>query len=231
MTVDDVAAEVARSFASHCRAAVEERGRFACAIPGGSVSDRVLPHVAALDLPWQAVDLFWVDERFVPVTSPDSNLGGAKRRWLDGLPPPGPRVHGMAAGDRTPEETAAAAESDLIETLGRPSRLDLAILGVGPDGHVASLFPGHPALEIADRLVAVVRDAPKPPPLRLTLTVNALAAAREIWIVAFGKEKADVLRNARTDPASRLPVAIVARSGPVVRWFLDDGAGNPGSRG
>ena len=224
MTGEDVADAVASAFAQVCRDAVEARGRFSCAVPGGSVAERVFPRLARLDLLWPNVDVFWVDERFVPEHDPETNLGLARRLWLDRLPAPGPRPHGMTARGQSAEAAAVEYERDLIKTVGRPPGVDVAILGVGPDGHVASLFPDHPALRLAHRVVAVVADAPKPPPVRLTLTVPALAAAREIWVVAFGAGKAGAIRAARTDPTSRLPVAIVARSGPPVRWFLDAAA-------
>ena len=114
------------------------------------------------------------------------------------------------------DAAATACADDLAATLGVPPRLDLALLGVGADGHVASLFPGHPALDETERYVVAVRDAPKPPAERLTVTLPVLAAARAICIAAFGPEKAPVLRAALAPGGitSPVPVARVLRSGP-----------------
>jgi len=111
-----------------------------------------------------------------------------------------------------------------VTAVGSPPRLELAVLGVRSDGHVASLFPSHPVLDCLDVWGAGVSDSPKPPPARVTLTLATLAHAREIWIVAFGSSKAAAIADARRNPASMLPVAIVARSGPQVRWILDSEA-------
>jgi 6-phosphogluconolactonase len=99
---------------------------------------------------------------------------------------------------------------------------------MGPDGHVASLFPSHAVLECLDVWVAGVSDAPKPPASRVTLTRATLTHAREIWVIAFGAEKAAAAASARRDPTSTLPVAMIARSGPLVRWFLDAAAAGQG---
>jgi 6-phosphogluconolactonase len=104
---------------------------------------------------------------------------------------------------------------------GTPPHLDLVLLGVGPDGHVASLFPGSPGWRGSSAWVLAVHDAPKPPPDRLSLGLATFSAASEIWFVAFGAEKAAAIAEARVEPHSPLPVAVVARSGPRVRWFLD----------
>ncbi len=95
---------------------------------------------------------------------------------------------------------------------------------MGSDGHVASLFAGHPLLDRRGAWTAGLADSPKPPPARVTLTLDALAAASEIWVVAFGREKAAAVADARDNPASQLPVAIVARAARRVQWFLDDDA-------
>ena len=138
--------------------------------------------------------------------------------------PAAPTVHDLVTHDGPLEQLAAEAERELVRQLGTPPALDLVVLGVGSDGHVASLFPDHPVIGRRDAWVVAVEDAPKPPPHRLSLSARALAAARSIWIVAFGAEKARVIHEARTDAGSRLPLAAVVRGGPPVRWFLDDGA-------
>jgi 6-phosphogluconolactonase len=134
--------------------------------------------------------------------------------------------------DGDSEDAAAAAldraardyERTMSHRLGAPPALDLALLGVGPDGHVCSLFPGHPLLGEERRFVAPVFDSPKPPPWRLTLTLPALAAARLVVVAAFGAAKAPVMREALRDPASRLPVALVLRRAQAALVLLDPAA-------
>ncbi len=208
--VEDVTARFDRL----ARDAVGIRSRFACALPGGSVAERLFPSLARLDLPWRQVHAFFGDERAVPPDHPDSNVGLARRLWLDAVPAV---VHPMPTGGDL-EVAAAAYATDLRATLGDPPRLDLALLGMGPDGHVCSLFPGRP---LPGGLVAVVRDSPKPPPVRLTLTMAALAGARAIWVVAFGASKAAAVRDAVAERDSALPVARALRAGPPSLLLLD----------
>jgi 6-phosphogluconolactonase len=216
--------------------AIESRGGFALAVPGGSVAEALFPMLCNSTFDWRRTDLFWVDERGVPPDDPDSNSGRARALGLDrvGLEPG--RVHRMHGEADDLDAAAAAAAADLVRSLGDPPRLDLAILGVGPDGHVASLFPGHPAVRDR-RPVVAIRDAPKPPPCRLTVTLAVLGAARRLWIVAFGSEKAAAVRAAVREPGEppgphpggaqdRLPVALAVRSGPPVTFFLDPEAGS-----
>jgi 6-phosphogluconolactonase len=220
MTPTEVAEQVAAELARYARAAAG--ARIALAVPGGSVADVVFPRFAALAIDWSRVDVTWVDERVVPPEHPDSNVYVAKRLWLDRLEP-SPR---LIVPPFSPDADRMAAEwqAALVEALGAPPRLDIAILGAGPDGHVASIFPGHVSLD-RDGLWAVgVHNAPKPPPERVTLTRATLARANELWVVAFGSEKAAVIREAREDPGSSLPLARVVTAGPRVRWFLDDAA-------
>jgi 6-phosphogluconolactonase len=212
-----LATAAADRFARLAREAISARGRFACALPGGSVAERLFPVLARLDLPWPQVHAFFGDERAVPPDHPDSNVGLARRLWLDAVPAV---VHPMpATGDLDAAATAYAA--DLRATLGDPPRLDLALLGMGPDGHVCSLFPNRP---LPGGLVAAVRDSPKPPPVRLTLTINLLAVARAVWVVAFGASKAEVVREAVTQADSALPVARALRAGPPSLLLLDPDA-------
>src|SRR5262249_18355181 len=114
--------------------------------------------------------------------------------------------------------------SALEQLLGRPPRLDFVLLGVGPDGHVCSLFPGHPLLAEERRWVAAIDDSPKPPPRRLTLTLPVLAAAELVVVAALGEGKAEVVRESVEEPASRLPLALVTRGSRRMLFLLDPGA-------
>lgn len=224
MTREEVAAEAAAAFDVRVTDTLQRQARFAVAVPGGSVAKTIFPRLAELSLSWDRVDITFVDERVVSVTDPDSNTGAAHAGWIDRLGATRPRVIAPPVELSDPDVVAAGWQLALVDALGSPPRLDLAILGMGPDGHVASLFAGHPLLDRRGAWTAGLSDSPKPPPARVTLTLDALAAASEIWVVAFGREKAAAVADARDNPASRLPVAIVARAARHVRWFLDDNA-------
>jgi 6-phosphogluconolactonase len=207
----------------HCIAAARTaqalHGRFSLAVPGGSVAERFLPALAWQDIDWSLVDLFFCDERCVPPRSVDSNFG-----VLDALGAERPRVHRMTGEDPDPERAARDYASTLRFVLGSPPALDLALLGVGEDGHIASLFPGRPALYAADPPVLVEDRAPKPPPLRLTLSLDVLATAREIIVAAFGTGKAAAMAEALQDPSSELPLALLLHRAPRVTVMLDEEA-------
>ena len=203
------------------RRALAARGRFALALPGGSVATRFFPRLARLPLDWSAVDFFWGDERAVPADDPESNYGAARALWLAPARAPEARVHRMKADAADLERAARDYAEEMERALGRPPRLDLALLGVGPDGHVCSLFPGHALLAERARWVAAIEDSPKPPPRRLTLTLPTLAAAALVVIAALGRAKAEAMREAIEDPASPLPVALVARSAARAVVLLD----------
>jgi len=218
---DGLVARAAERFAATAGGAIEARGTFSCVLPGGSVAESMFPAFARLPLAWDHVHVFFGDERAVPETDPDSNSGLARKLWLDRVPA---HVHAMPANQGDLDAAATAYTTELRSTLVDPPRIDVMLLGMGPDGHVCSLFPGHPLLRERSRWVAGVTDSPKPPPRRLTLTMPVLAAARAIWVAAFGAGKAPILREAIQDPSSQLPVAIAARSGPPAVFFLDPDA-------
>lgn len=220
MTPTEVAGQVAAELAEYARAAAG--ARVALAVPGGSVADIVFPRFASLAIDWSRVDVTWVDERVVPPDHRDSNVYAAKRLWLDHLEPSARLIVPPYSPDA--DRMAGQWQTALVNALGAPPRLDIAILGAGPDGHVASIFPNHPSLDRDDLWAAAVHNAPKPPPERVTLTRGTLAHANELWVVAFGREKAAIVSAAREDPHSPLPLARVVNSGPRVRWFLDDAA-------
>lgn len=219
-----LAAILARRFEDEARAAVAARGRVSVALPGGSVAAAFFPALAGARVDVSRVDFFWGDERAVPPDDPESNFRAARRLWLEPAGVPAHGIHSMDAGAADLEGAARAYEAVLKRVLGRPAAIDVALLGVGPDGHVCSLFPGHPLLEEQRRWVAAVEDAPKPPPRRLTLTLPALAAARLVVVAAMGEAKAACVRAALEEPHSPLPVARVARSASRALFLLDHAA-------
>jgi 6-phosphogluconolactonase len=201
--------------------AFRARGRFAVALPGGSVAQAFFPRLARVPLDWSRVDFFWGDERAVPPSDAASNYRLARDLWLEPACVPPERVHRMEAEARDPERAATAYADELVRVLGTPPRLDFVLLGVGPDGHVCSLFPGHPLLGEERRWVASIADAPKPPPHRLSLTLPTLAAAEHVVVAALGGAKAEILRDALEQPDSLLPVALVTRRARRAVFLMD----------
>jgi 6-phosphogluconolactonase len=207
--------------------AVAERGLLALALPGGSVATTFFPALAGSGIDWTRVAFFWGDERAVPETDPASNAGLARRLWLGPAGVPAANVHPVETGAPSLAQAARRYADTLTRTLGTPPRLDVALLGVGPDGHVCSLFPGHAALE-AEGWTAAVDDAPKPPPRRVTLTMAALEAARLVVVVAQGAAKAPVMGAALRGGPADAPVARVLRRARRAVVLLDpEAAGAP----
>lgn len=182
-------------------------GVFTCALTGGSAATKLYPLLAASDLDWARVQFFLSDERCVPLDHADSNYR-VLREVL-------PRARLEAV--RTDLSPAAAAE-DYARRL--PAQLDLVHLGVGPDGHVASLFPGHALLAERSLRVASLTDSPKPPAARVSFTLPTLTDARETWLLVVGEAKRPVVEAAQHDATSQLPVALVARGARSTTWFL-----------
>jgi 6-phosphogluconolactonase len=203
------------------RRAIAARGRFVLALAGGSVAERFVPAWIDADVDWSRCDLVWVDERAVPPEHPDSNFGLAWRCGVDRLP--AARAHRLRAEGDDLEGAAAAADSELRDLLGSPARVDVALVGVGEDGHVASLFPAHLALTENERWIVAVDDAPKPPPRRLTWTLRAFSSVDLLVVAAFGAAKAAAVATAREPLRSELPIARVARAA-ARRWLLVDDA-------
>lgn len=200
-------------------------------LTGGRVAAAVYRAVAespartAID--WQRVEFWWGDERFLPDGDPDRNETQAREALLDKLDVDPARVHVMPADNGQGAEAAAAAYAEELaaaastgDVAGVPT-FDVLMLGVGPDGHVASLFPGHEALGIDDRSAVAVHDSPKPPPTRVSLTFPALARAQEVWFVVSGEDKADAVQQALANAS--LPAATPKGLNRTL-WLLDDAA-------
>jgi len=217
---------LARRTTDLAREAFSARGQFGVALPGGSVATAFLPRLAGAEVDWPRADLFWGDERAVPPDHPDSNYGLARSLWLKEAGFSADHVHRMAADAPDLDRAARDYEAALASRYGNSPSLDLALLGVGPDGHVCSLFPGHPLLDETKKFAAAITDSPKPPPRRLTLTLPTLDAARLLVVAAFGEAKAKVMREALNDPGSSLPVARAIRTARRCLVLLDlDAAG------
>lgn len=214
------------------------------ALTGGTIGIRLLAAAAqspfrdAVD--WTGVHVWWGDERFLPAGHAERNDVQARNALLDGLPLPPENVHHVPASDEpgigSPEDAAERYAAELARFAGEPGgsrapasddagpavpAFDVLLLGVGPDGHVASLFPGQDPIDVADRTVVAVHDSPKPPPERVSLTFPALEAAQEVWLVVAGADKADAVARA----LGGAPVGETPAAGPRGRrrtlWLLD----------
>ena len=213
------------------------RGYAHVVLTGGGVGTATLAALAASPardaIDWAAVDVWWGDERFLPEGHPDRNATQARQALLDAVAIPGSRVHEMPAqagrfGDDV--DAAAAAYADELRAAARPEdrdgvpQFDVLLLGMGPDGHVASLFPEHPALYARDTATVGVRGAPKPPPVRISLTFPAICRAQEVWVLAGGAEKAGAAAMALSGAGEHaIPAAGVSGVGRTL-WLLDRAA-------
>ncbi len=191
--VEDVTETWVASFVAACHHAVAARGRFVVAIAGGATPLAGYRRLGErLDLPWERLWVTWGDERDVPIDHPDRNERAAREAWLDHVPIPAEQLLGWPRRD-APEAAAREHADRLRRTLGDPLDLDLALLGLGADGHTASLFPGTGSV-IADGVTTVVRPDPAGP-ARLSLTTSALSHAREAWVIVTGEGKRPALRR------------------------------------
>jgi 6-phosphogluconolactonase len=177
-------------------------------------------------IPWSSVHVFWSDERYVPPDHPDSNVRMAREALLDAVPLPPRNLHLPDTTLSNPDEAAQRYEEEIGRHLRGGACLDWVLLGLGDDGHVASLFPGSPALGEEQRWVVAVRASPKPPPTRLTMTPPILNSAREIHFLVQGHEKAEALGTAVSDSSlpPRLPAQAVRPQTGRITWWVDAAA-------
>jgi 6-phosphogluconolactonase len=211
----------AERFIGLASAAISERGHFFVALSGGSTPRPVYallaeePFVSRVD--WTRVHVFWGDERCVPPDHPDSNYRMASRALLDHVPIPAENVHRIQ-GELLPQEAALVYRAELREVLGDDRRFDLILLGMGTDGHTASLFPGAMALEERERDVVAVY-VEKRTAWRVTLTLPLINAARHVMFLVSGAGKAPLLARVRAgDP---LPAALVQPEDGQLTWLVD----------
>jgi 6-phosphogluconolactonase len=212
----ELPSRAAEKLADVVREAVRSGGRACIALAGGTTPRAVHEALATLpDIPWEGVHVFFGDERCVPAEHPDSNYRMAKESLLDRVPIPGSQIHRPDA-DRADRDAAARAYEAIL-----PAVFDLIVLGIGEDGHTASLFPDSPALnERERRCIPVV--GPKPPPERLTLTPPVLETARAAIVLAVGAGKAEAVARALQGPWD--PRATPAQLVRERTWFLDPAA-------
>jgi 6-phosphogluconolactonase len=210
-------------------AAAQAEGRVPhIGLTGGTIAEvlhrrlAVLAPASAVD--WSRVVVWWGDERFLAPDSDDRNALQARRAFLDAVGADPAHVHEMpSTADAADAATGAAAYARTLRAHGA-GEFDVLMLGIGPDGHVASLFPGYSQLDVDDVTTAVL-DSPKPPPERITLTFGALNRSREVWFLASGESKADAVARALADDGSIVETPARGVTGrESTTWFLDTAA-------
>ncbi len=216
--------------------AVAARDAASLVLTGGGMGTAVLAELAATPavgaVEWPRLEIWWGDERFLPAGHEERNETGARAALLDHVDADPARIHSMPGPDGPDgddPEAAAARYAARLRAATRPEdhgpvpSFDVLLLGIGPEGHVASLFPGMPAL-YDERPVVAVRGAPKPPPTRITMTLPAIRRAREVWILAAGQEKAGAVRLALSDAGPVQVPAAGARGQQRTLFLLDRSA-------
>jgi 6-phosphogluconolactonase len=198
------------------------------ALTGGTIADTIHAAVARVAehsaVDWRNVVLWWGDERFVAADDPERNAVQARGALLDALDLDPANVHEMpSTGTASSPDQGAAAYAQEMREHGS-DEFDVVLLGVGPDGHVASLFPGFAQLDVDDRIAVGVTGSPKPPPDRISLTYAALNRTREVWLVVSGAEKADAVARAVSGADLHDVPAAGVRGRKATLWFLDDPA-------
>ncbi len=214
-------------FAMTARDTVAEKGRFVAAISGGSTPrsmHRMLTETSiSSEIPWGKSHIFWVDERCVPENDPASNYGSAKKDFLDHVPIPPKQIHHMP-GEIHPKDGALQYQQELIDFFrvkqGGFPVFDLIFLGIGADGHTASLFPGHHALNEKERLVMAVKGG-SPDVNRLTMTYPVLNHAGHVIFLVSGKDKATIMRALFEDGHALLPAQRIQPLSGALTWLLD----------
>ncbi|HIW64481.1 MAG TPA: 6-phosphogluconolactonase [Candidatus Stackebrandtia excrementipullorum] len=233
-TPEVLAEAVAARLATRIADAQAVRGQAGVVLTGGRIAAKF--HAALCESPlrqavdWSAVDFWWGDERFLPDGHPDRNETQARESLLSRLPVDPDRIHPMPTSDGIggddPETAAAMYTQRLAESARGDAalpRFDVVMLGVGEDAHVASVFPGQPAV-YEERAVVGVRGAPKPPPKRITLTYPAINSGDEVWLIASGSSKADAVALAMSGAGPKQAPAAGVGGVSHTRWLLDRAA-------
>ncbi|MEX0269118.1 6-phosphogluconolactonase [Leptolyngbyaceae cyanobacterium UHCC 1019] len=207
--------------------AIAQRGIATIALAGGSTPKPLYEKLAEQDLPWEKIHIFWGDERYVPADHPDSNQGMARRAWLDQVPLPAANIHPMPTSAPDPADAAAQHEAELQAffklSAGAFPALDIILLGIGDDGHTASLFPHTDALQVRDRLITVGNKDGQP---RITFTAPLINHAQTVLFLVAGASKRPALDHifAPEDDDTLYPARLIQPQGELW-WLLDRAAG------
>lgn len=214
---DAVALAAAEAVVSRATELLESQDEVNLVVTGGTVGILTLAKLRELDFDWSRVQVWWGDERFVEKSSADRNEVQARNALFNHVEIPQGNLHPFPASDEglSLDEAAASFRAQVAGVT-----FDILLLGVGPDGHVASLFPGHSA---AGELVVAEHDSPKPPPQRLSFSYELLNSAREVWFTVAGADKQDAVSAAFAEDGTDLPVGKVTGTERTV-WFVDSTA-------
>jgi 6-phosphogluconolactonase len=226
----ELARTAADIFTSTAKDCVTQTNLFTVAISGGS-TPRDMHRLLAeepyrSEIPWKKIHIFWVDERCVSVDDPASNFGLAKKDFLERIPIPVEQIHPMPGGS-VPEEGARKYQEEMEKIFQMQERdwpiFDLIFLGMGKDGHTASLFPGARSPRTRDRWVRAVKGG-NPNVYRLTLTYDVLNRAKRVCFLVSGEEKASTVKTVLEDKEARLPAQKIQPVQGVLTWLLDRAA-------
>jgi 6-phosphogluconolactonase len=233
---DELAAAVAARLVTRLVDVQSARGEASLVLTGGGIARRIYEALAASPargaVDWRRLDVWWGDERFLPSGDPERNETLAREALLDQVPLDPARVHVMAPSDGPDGDDVDAAAERYVAALAGAARpedhgpvptFDVFLLGVGPDGHINSLFPEHPAL-YDDRPAFAVRNSPKPPPTRISMSFGTTQSAREVWAVVAGEDKARAVTMALSGTGEHQVPAAGARGRERTLWLLDRGA-------
>jgi 6-phosphogluconolactonase len=228
--VNELSRRAAEAAVTVINGAVRSHGRCSLVLSGGSTPRTLYGLLASVyrdHIPWTSVHIFFGDERYVPPDDPDSNYRMAKETLLDHVPCPAANIHPMPTHFPSPDDAARDYEKTLRSYFGNEGpHFDLILLGLGEEGHTASLFPGSPALKEQARWVVAV-TAPAKPPVRLTLTLPALTRAANIYVLVAGSKKAGALQHVLTgipDPNAYPAAGIRSTEGTLIWWVDRDAA-------
>ncbi len=221
---DDLATRTAERLAAVLAEAQAARGTASVVLTGGRTGGAVLAALRDASLDWSTIDVYWGDERFLPGGDPERNETLARRELLDHVPVAPERVHPMAPSDgEFGDDPDAAAEAYAVLLKDVPS-FDVCLLGVGEEGHTASIFPHSPAVAETARAVVAVRNCPKPPPTRVSLTLPTIRRAERVWLMTAGAAKAEAVAAALAgaDEADIPAAGAIGRQETL--WLLDKAA-------
>ena len=227
-----LADEAARRFVVLAQAAVADHGRFTVALSGGStpraLNERLAQSPLNESVDWANVHVYWGDERMVPPDDSESSYRMARETLLAHVPIPAANIYPVPTVGGTAEAAASAYEETLTATFGTDApSFDLILLGIGPDGHTASLFPGQPeVVRPSGALVVAVHNAPKPPPVRITVTYKLINNAANVLFLVAGADKSAALNGVLRGPAdlARLPAQGVRPKQGALVWLVDAAA-------
>lgn len=223
-----VAEAVAGALADRIAVAQREHGGAHIVVTGGGIGTATLAALGRLPVDWSRLDLWWGDERFLPEGDPDRNVTQAAQALLDHVPVPAAHIHAMPADTGQGAEQAARDYADELAAAsddGVAPHFDVLLLGMGPEGHVASIFPDSPAARAGAPVVGV-HECPKPPPTRVSMTFPLIRSAREVWLLATGAAKAEAVAEALRPGADPIDIPAAGATGRErsVAWLDEEAA-------